>query len=279
MNFSQRMGLAPAIKAFQKDSMDANLRNSLWNAFDQKILPWFRTNWALAHASSTLALSRHEPNSLLFVPLWVSHFKWQLSTLPESAAAALSLVERHYGMKMTWNEVYEFVEFVGNLEGDSKNPKNLRTEEFRSECNAVMEREFSAYRFVGKTISSLTNESEIKAIEEAASMDNSALRPVSEHIQTALKKLSDRNEPDYRNSIKESISAVESLCQVIAGERATLGDALKLIKSKVELHPALAKGFSSIYGWTSDEGGKGRRRDLQLQAHLDAGGMPFQDFQ
>ena len=34
-----------------------------------------------------------------------------------------------------------------------------------------------------------------------------------------------------------------------------MGKALKLIEDTVGLHPALKKGFSSIYGYTSDEGG------------------------
>jgi hypothetical protein len=39
-----------------------------------------------------------------------------------------------------------------------------------------------------------------------------------------LQKLADRENPDYRNSIKESISAVESAAQEITGDTgATLG--------------------------------------------------------
>jgi len=44
-------------------------------------------------------------------------------------------------------------------------------------------------------------------------------------LSRALELLSDRKQPDYRNSIKESISAVEATCQVFASKsRATLGD-------------------------------------------------------
>jgi hypothetical protein len=48
---------------------------------------------------------------------------------------------------------------------------------------------------------------------------------------------------------------VESLCRLIAGDRATQGQALKPVKDRVGLHPALEKGFSSLYGWTNDAGG------------------------
>ncbi len=71
-----------------------------------------------------------------------------------------------------------------------------------------------------------------------------------------MKKLADRQNPDYRNSIKESISAVESLCCIIAdGKKATLGDALKIIKDKIPLHTALEKAFQKLYGYTSNAEG------------------------
>ena len=42
--------------------------------------------------------------------------------------------------------------------------------------------------------------------------------------------MTDRKTPNYRNSIKESISAVEALCKIITeNEKATLGKALKII--------------------------------------------------
>ena len=67
--------------------------------------------------------------------------------------------------------------------------------------------------------------------------------------------LSDRTNPDYRNSIKESISAVESLCRTVSGnDKATLSAALKILKDK-GLHPALESAFQSLYGYTSDANG------------------------
>jgi hypothetical protein len=77
---------------------------------------------------------------------------------------------------------------------------------------------------------------------------------VQEHIRAALACLSDRENPNYRNAIKESISAVESVCKLVGGEK-TLGAALKAIRDKIQLHPALEKGFNALYGYTSDEGG------------------------
>lgn len=74
--------------------------------------------------------------------------------------------------------------------------------------------------------------------------------------------------PDYRNSIKESISAVESLAQIISGDKkAELGKALKIIKDKIGLHTALEQGFSKLYGYTSDS--DGIRHSLSEESTLD----------
>jgi len=68
--------------------------------------------------------------------------------------------------------------------------------------------------------------------------------------------LSDRKNPNYRNSIKESISAVESLFKILTGNKsATLSDGLKEIKSTIDVHPALISGFEKIYAYTSDQRG------------------------
>lgn len=93
---------------------------------------------------------------------------------------------------------------------------------------------------------------EIKEIEKATTHQDR----ISEHIRTALYLYSNRPNPDYRNSIKESISAVESACQMINNSQETLGDALnKLKKSGFNIPQPLFKGFNSIYGYTDSSDG------------------------
>jgi hypothetical protein len=71
-----------------------------------------------------------------------------------------------------------------------------------------------------------------------------------------LTKISDRKNPDYRNSIKESISAIESVAKIISNNsKDSLGGALDKIKGKIKLHAALEKVFKQIYGYTSDSDG------------------------
>ena len=56
---------------------------------------------------------------------------------------------------------------------------------------------------------------------------------VAAHLQQALELYANRENPDYRNSIKESISAVESMARIVSGKpKATLHDAFKAIEKK-----------------------------------------------
>lgn len=76
---------------------------------------------------------------------------------------------------------------------------------------------------------------------------------VSKHISTALSLLSQKPEPDYRNSIKESISAVECICRKIT-KKNTLGDALKeLDRSGIILPQMLKASFEKLYVYTNDK--------------------------
>ena len=153
---------------------------------------------------------------------------------------------REYFFSCEWNEVYDFLEFIVSKHEDRPLLADL--------LNGFLERELSGYRFVSGQLIDVTNQEEIKMIEEA--VRDSRFAGVSTHIECALEFYADRENPNYRNSIKESISAVESIARVVSGrDKATLSDALKAIHKSGQLHPALKEGFLKLYGYTSDEQG------------------------
>lgn len=119
--------------------------------------------------------------------------------------------------------------------------------------NDLFEKEFVGYRFVNKKITPITNEREIEAIDSAV---QSPYKDVDEHLDKALIFLSDREHPDYPNSIKESITAVETLAVIFTGAdrgQATLGKMLgKLETQGLQIHPALKEAFNKLYGYASD---------------------------
>ena len=119
--------------------------------------------------------------------------------------------------------------------------------------NLVLEQEYVGYRFINGEARPITDDTEIRAIREAS---DSKHAEVKQHIDKALGFLSDRESPDYANSIKESISAVERMCSLIIGKETTLGKALKHLEdSGVKIHSALKEAFNKLYGYTSDASG------------------------
>lgn len=250
-SFSQRKGLKPLKTIVQVDSIDDDLRNGLWNAL--QVFYW-------GTASSGYRVSRFPRLSLLLHFVWRDFFKEPVDTIPELWDTAYLHV-RNWFFKSDWNEVYDFIEFVANNSSQGFDFKS-----FIEFCNGVLEREFSAYRFVDGLLVQLTSEEEISEIEQAINTPT-PLKPVSTHLKTALALLSDKTKPDYRNSIKESISAVESMCNLITGGKDTLGDALRKVETKMPIHSALKKAFSNIYGYTSDA--SGIRHALLEEPNLD----------
>jgi hypothetical protein len=250
-SFSQRKGLKPTKSIVQVDSMDAELRNGLWNAL--QVFYW-RTS------KGTYRVSDRVNIDLLLHFIWRDFFKQPVDTIPELWERAYRDLRKWF-FECDWNEVYDFIEFVAaNSVGE------FEPERFMNFCNTILEREMSAYRFIDGVVVQLTAEEEIAEIEQVLNAPV-PLKPVSTHLRTALELLSDRTKPDYRNSIKESISAVESICNLITGGKDTLGDALKKVETTVAIHPALKKGFGNIYGYTSDA--SGIRHALLEEANLD----------
>ena len=69
-------------------------------------------------------------------------------------------------------------------------------------------------------------------------------------MNKALHYLSDKETPDYRNSVKESLSAVEAFCYNYT-KKVTLTDSLKVLDKKGVLHNQLKDAFESLYYYSS----------------------------
>jgi len=240
--FSERMKIVTPRDTFQITSMDKDLRTALWNCLYVYYLDRY---------SGTDYIDRNGGFGFLFSKLWIDFLNLPYDKLPNFWEEASEFLN-HIFFKYEWNQVYDVIEFIAN--NNEVEDANLQ---FASISNQALEKYLSSYRFVNKILTPITSESEIESIETAIK-DTNKLKHINIHIQEALVKLSDRTQPDYRNSIKESISAVEALCRLVSGNpKATLGDALKTIENKggIKIHSALIKGFTNIYGWTNDAQG------------------------
>ncbi|MBV1863223.1 MAG: hypothetical protein KUG74_02205 [Rhodobacteraceae bacterium] len=238
VGFSERLGFKKPKMELQIDEVDSALFAGLWDAL---YIHFFKDIWQGEKLYGTYGYT--DAFWDLSNRLWHHYFRKPIDGLPSDPKQALAEIRRHF-LNSKFPETYNFLEFIAS---DGNNA-------FVDFCNRILEREKSAFRFVGQHLTQITNKTEIEEIEAAQDQDKS--KPVSSHINAAVSLYSNREKPDYRNSIKESISAVEAAAKELAGpDIKTLGEALKVLGKDGTLHRALTNGYSSLYGWTNDSEG------------------------
>jgi len=198
MRFSEREGFKPVRQIFQVDSVDEPLRNCLWNAID----------WSILRCAAVAEYGEYGEFNY-YDYLWVEYYKRREDERPERSYDIRGYISKQI-FDGPWYEIYDFIECALEHFPFESTPPNFGSRtDFISNCNDCLKREMSAYRIIDDKIARVTSEEEIASIEKAAEyVDRFA--PVSTHIKTALAHLSRRQNPDYRNSIKEAISAVEA---------------------------------------------------------------------
>lgn len=244
--FSDRIGVTEVPTTIQVDDMDEALRNGLWNFILRCIAT--RPTPAYVREMGTTSWSG-------IVRLVAEHFyKQALDTIPlRHPHDAVGWLRDQYQVAYWW-QIYNLVEFlVRHLGAVEWFPTNGR--QLQMEVNGILQEELAGYRFIEGKLAPISNASEVAAIEETLqAARRHGLTGVHLHISTALELLSRKPTPDYRNSVKESISAVESAARQIGGTDSLKG-ALAAIDKAAPIHAALRSGFLSIYGYTSDDDG------------------------
>ncbi|MES2431720.1 MAG: hypothetical protein V4556_12345 [Bacteroidota bacterium] len=243
MKFSERIGKRNIRADIQLDSMDIDLRNSLWNVIDLYINePLKKENTNYLEYSSF---------RIFFESLWFSFYKEPMDQMQSYKHDIINNLRNRF-FKWDYLDVYDLIDFIVQID----NPP-FEKQSFIKGINFILERELSGYRIIKNVLAPIINNNEILEIENALNNTTSdKFKGAHIHLTEALNKLSDRKRPDYRNSIKEAISSIESICQVIANDpKAELGKALKILRAKMPIHGALEQGFLKIYGYTSDSDG------------------------
>jgi len=239
MSFSKRMGLVPE-KTIQLNDINYEIRVSVWNLFYLNFFSQFVKYL-------NLPISNSPPLYSFCRSLWMNFFFKRVDNINTDSFVAIDQIQS-YLLECKWNKVYDFIEFVIKHFNDTEPQLNGN---FIEQCNSMLNREGSGYRILNKRVAPISSEIEIKEIEEALSIEG--LDNVSIHLNLALAKLSDKVEPDYRNSIKESISAIETLCREITGEM-TLGKALKKFEeSGIIFNNQFKDALEKLYAYSNNK--------------------------
>lgn len=232
-SFSDRNNIDTINTIIQKKDLDERTRNKIINIFDYIIDKCY-------YERSLDELY----NYIYKVVFCVTN-----DEIPESDVVRRQDVTN--GIKTNWeyHEIFSFLESILYWYN-----KKYPLDEIYVIFNNLFEQECVGYRFIDGKITDIVNDEEIKEVEQALDTKYSACN-IS--MNKALNFLYDREAPDYSNSVKESISAIEAMCSIILGTRKpTLGGALKELEKKgLKIHGALKQAYSELYGYASDESG------------------------
>jgi len=221
--------------------MDDALRSSLWNTLSMVLdgLPYPTSDpaWSLAArcvAAYVLKIPADDFDIVQMPRLWL----------------------RRRFLSEPWFTVYDMVEHLveRSLAGDfGPNAIGLLA------CmDETLKAELAGYRYIRDVLSPISDDIEKEAIEAALteSPESARFSGAREHLATALHLLGKKPEPDYRNSMKESISAVESAVRALPGMNETnFRKALAKLAKQVGIHRVLEDAFCKLFEYTSDEDG------------------------
>lgn len=245
MFFSKRNGYIEEENGLQKESLSKGLRIALWNASYR----WMCSLRSEAGVS-TFDLNekqrkkyfRRSDRDVFLLEVLEKFFEREVDTyVPDREWAEIKYVHTDG----EWFRVLDILELIASF-------KHMKTSIFIDQCNEAFEEKNSVYRFIGDKIGVTMGEVEDSEVKQALAIEEDEFLGVKTSLKKSANFLWNRKKPDYANSMKESISAVESACAVLVGNDTK---PLKKVSELLNLHPALGKAILNLYGWTCDEKG------------------------
>jgi hypothetical protein len=233
IRFSQRIGKTPIRNVLQKDEMDERLKNRLFNCVDKAVKDRFGILEGLLYISQD------------FLEEYCDYFGELFSEKNNRYDVFSKELKKKIYEKDDSMFFYDYIEFVIEKYG-------YRCDELISELNNIFEQEKSAYRLDSKgSLISIIDEIELSEINRSEEIV-AKYGGVYEHLIKSRNFFSDRERPDYKKCISESIHAIEAISRIILNDpNATLGDLVK----KISVHPNLKTSIEKIYSFGSDVGG------------------------
>lgn len=246
-SFSERHGLLTE-KPVLGDEMTTRLANLLWSLLYANILSQHQAlDGGYFQAETQVdrlieGFSRHT---------WVTNLNRPADIFPGHRLCID--IHKSLLLESPWNIVFDYIEDLIFYFSQDPYFKQHSIPGLIENINHYLEQERSVYRICDGQFTKLTSSTELQSVEAAIGAKGSGYE---RHMATAKSLLYDRKNPDYRNSIKESISALESICgEICQDQKATLGKCLSKINEHRNLHASFKEGLGKIYGWTSDDGG------------------------
>lgn len=232
-SFSERYGISETMP-MQIDDICERTRNRIWN----------RVSWMLSYYSKQGSLYGYG-----------GFFRGLFDELGLEISNAVSFpdeVVRKLIREDSWNRVYDLIEIVLRLLQENY------SRSLAESLNDVLEKDKCAYRILRVEqnrqsvyqVTRITNELEMRAVQDAAQTNFDV---VNSHIISAINLFSDLERPNYAESVRSAINAVESVCCIVDGKSKTLGDAIKrLRRSGKKINERFLDGLEKLYAYTNE---------------------------
>lgn len=244
--FSEAHGMGSCNTQMQIDDLDDRTRNILCNCISKSLEDEYSKHDSFGYQT------KYKEEDFLCQMVFTYALGLKIDvTKHHFISELLSVIDKIFS-NAPYNEVFDLIEVICKFRYNQYAKERLH--EFCDLLNIILENEYVGYRLIGEKFVPITDKNEIESIEDAC---NNKFEGTRAHIKKAVGFIADRERKDYKNCIKESISAVESICSIIVGDAGTtLGKALKRLKDNgLDIHPSLEMAFSKLYGYTCDKDG------------------------
>ena len=245
--FSERYGYVKPREAFVIEDFPQEIANDVCTALDM-------FNEELSHCNNEYCSPY---TKFCFWDLekyvWSEFLHKRLADIDDLHSYEQEVTANTFLSKIPWyrkldllEEIVGYLFRVGKLNSDRTLIK--LTEILVKRLNSHFEMAKYGYRIVENQVVPITDSVELETIIAAVDEHDAT----TTHLQEALNLYAKRPTPDYRNSVKESITAVEALCREITGE-STLDRAIPKLKIKgVNLQSQFEEGLKRLYYYTND---------------------------
>ncbi|MFR9070727.1 MAG: AbiJ-NTD4 domain-containing protein, partial [Paraclostridium sp.] len=152
MNFSERFGFKDIKDTVQINSMNDDLRISLWNLFHE-----FYLTFDQQQNSEREYYSIHPDD--ITKSIWLNLWKKEIDNKEPFGYLSFKRQYKDIFFELEWYEVYDLMEYIVRID------KNARGSYFKNYINLILEREFSAYRMVDNLLVRNIEEHEITSVE------------------------------------------------------------------------------------------------------------------
>ena len=251
LRFSDRYGYTTPPSVLITEDMPKEVENAICSVFDdlRNIL-----DKIYDHRVHVEYKDEGLTYSMLELMTWRNFLHNRKDSLKFRYGKCQEVITEYMQSKHTWYEKLNLLEYILTsmyeyaIKHDDYYIRTYNT--IVKRLNVDFENLLYGYRIINNEIVPITDQLEIESVQNAVESKNDN---VHIHIETALAHFAKRPEPDYRNSIKESISAVECLCRAIT-KKSTLDDAIPVLKSKgIQLNPQFEEGLKKMYFYTNDK--------------------------